>query len=284
MKRLSIILMAVLFCSLQGYAQFWISFGWNEPHCQNCLWMEQAIRMTNRQAAEYHKIIHRYGERIEREACKHYRYWDQSAQKIYKLRMERDWKLQRIFSPSQFRLYVRFVRETPTRIHDWRGWYNNPHYPHYRPSNVCHHYEDHYWHCQWEYTNNRWFDRFDDGKWYPGKYDRPGHNHGQWKPDRYDRPQPNHNDGRPHHDNGQWKPGKYDRSNFQGGRPGPDNHKNKYDNHKNKYNQDKYDKKRPDRNGDKRYDKDKKEDKRSSKARSNSRQRTSNRRNMEKNI
>ena len=163
MKRLGIILMWVLLCSLQGQAQFWISFGWNEPHCQNCLWMEQAIRMTNRQAAEYHKIIHRYGEKIEREARKHYRYWDQSAQKIYKLRMERDRKLQRILSPSQFRLYVRFVRETPTRIHDWRGWYNNPHYPHYRPSAACHRYEDHYWHCQWEYANNRWSDRFDEG-------------------------------------------------------------------------------------------------------------------------
>ena len=67
MKKLSILLIAILFCSLQGHAQFWISFGWNEPHCQNCLWMEQAIRMTNRQAAEYHKIIHRYGEKIERE-------------------------------------------------------------------------------------------------------------------------------------------------------------------------------------------------------------------------
>lgn len=63
MKKLSILLIAILFCSLQGHAQFWISFGWNEPHCQNCLWMEQAIRMTNRQAAEYHKIIHRYGEK-----------------------------------------------------------------------------------------------------------------------------------------------------------------------------------------------------------------------------
>ena len=60
MKKLSILLIAILFCSLQGHAQFWISFGWNEPHCQNCLWMEQAIRMTNRQAAEYHKIIHRH--------------------------------------------------------------------------------------------------------------------------------------------------------------------------------------------------------------------------------
>lgn len=162
--------------------------------------------MTNRQAAEYHKIIHRYGEKIEREARKHYRYWDQSARKIYKLRMERDRKLQRILSPSQFRLYVRFVREAPTRIHDWRGWYNNPHYPHYRPSNACYRYEDHYWHCQWEYTNNRWFDRFDDGKWYPGKYDRP---------------QPHHNNGRPHHDNGQWKPGKYDRPSHQEAVPVP---------------------------------------------------------------
>ena len=64
MKKLSILLIAILFCSLQGHAQFWISFGWNEPHCQNCLWMEQAIRMTNRQAAEYHKIIHRSGRYI----------------------------------------------------------------------------------------------------------------------------------------------------------------------------------------------------------------------------
>ena len=273
MKRLSSILMAVLFCSLQGYAQFWISFGWNEPHCQNCLWMEQAIRMTNRQAAEYHKIIHRYGEKIEREARKHYRYWDQSAQKIYKLRMERD----RILSPSQFRLYVRFVRETPTRIHDWRGWYNNPHYPDYRPSSSCHRYEDHYWHCQWEYTNNRWFDRFDDGKWYPGKYDRPSHDNGQWRPDKYDRPQPSHNNGRPHHDNGQWKPDKYDRPHHQGGRLGSDHHKNKYD-------KDKYDKKRPDRDKDRHYDKNKKEDKRSDKDRTNSRQRTSDRRSIEKSI
>lgn len=126
MKKLSILLIAILFCSLQGHAQFWISFGWNEPLARTASGLEQAIRMTNRQAAEYHKIIHRYGEKIEREARKHYRYWDQSARKIYKLRMERDRKLQRILSPSQFRLYVRFVREAPTRIHDWRGWYNNP--------------------------------------------------------------------------------------------------------------------------------------------------------------
>ena len=216
MKRLGIILMWVLLCSLQGQAQFWISFGWNEPHCQNCLWMEQAIRMTNRQAAEYHKIIHRYGEKIEREARKHYRYWDQSAQKIYKLRMERDRKLQRILSPSQFRLYVRFVRETPTRIHDWRGWYNNPHYPHYRPSAACHRYEDHYWHCQWEYANNTCLDTI-----YPRRNDRPGHDNGHWRPEQ--------NNGRPH---------------YQGGRPGSDKYKNKHDRNK-------HDKKRSDRDRDK---------------------------------
>lgn len=154
MKRWSILLLIVLSCSMQGHAQFWLSFGWNEPHCKNCHWMENAIRMTSRQAAEYHKIIHKYGEKIEREARKHHRYWDQSAEKIYKLRMERDRKLQRILSPSQFDLYVRYIRETPTRIHDWRGWYNHPHYPKYRPSTVCIHYEDHYWHHKWGKNNH----------------------------------------------------------------------------------------------------------------------------------
>lgn len=198
MKRITIILIAILFCSLQGKAQFWISFGWNEPHCQNCLWMEQAIRMNNRQAADYHKIIHKYGQKIEKEARKHYRYWDQSARAIYNLRMERDRRLQRILSPSQFRLYVRFVRERPTRIHDYQGWFNNPHYPSYRPTDVCFRYEDHYWHSQWEYRNDRWHDRFDAHSWYRGKYDRPGHN------DRphFDNNRPNHSQDRPNFNEG----------------------------------------------------------------------------------
>ena len=134
MKRISFICLLILLCSLPGQAQFWISFGWNEPHCQSCLWMEQAMRLNGRQAADYHNIVHKYGQRIEKEARKHYRYWDQSAKKIFNLRMERDRKLQRVLSPSQFRLYVRFVRERPQRIHDYQGWYNNPHYPNYRPS------------------------------------------------------------------------------------------------------------------------------------------------------
>ncbi|WP_233567240.1 hypothetical protein [Parabacteroides sp. AM58-2XD] len=133
MKRISFICLLILLCSLPGQAQFWISFGWNEPHCQSCLWMEQAMRLNGRQAADYHNIVHKYGQRIEKEARKHYRYWDQSAKKIFNLRMERDRKLQRVLSPSQFRLYVRFVRERPQRIHDYQGWYNNPHYPNYRP-------------------------------------------------------------------------------------------------------------------------------------------------------
>lgn len=196
--------MLMLLCSLRGQAQFWISFGWNEPHCQSCLWMEQAMRLNGRQAADYHNIVHKYGQKIEKEARKHYRYWDQSAKKIFNLRMERDRKLQRVLSPSQFRLYVRFVRERPQRIHDYQGWYNNPNYPDYRPSHVCWRYEDHYWYNEWVYSNGRWNGRFDDGKWYPGKYDSPGHrNH---RPDRYDRPsRPNHNQhydrpSRPHND------------------------------------------------------------------------------------
>lgn len=192
MKRIYLLCMLMLLCSLPGQAQFWISFGWNEPHCQSCLWMEQAMRLNGRQAADYHNIVHKYGQKIEKEARKHYRYWDQSAKKIFNLRMERDRRLQRVLSPSQFRLYVRFVRERPQRIHDYQGWYNNPNYPDYRPSHVCWRYEDHYWHNQWEYNNGRWNGRFDDGKWYPGKYDSPGRqNH---RPDRYDRPSRPNND------------------------------------------------------------------------------------------
>lgn len=204
MKRIYLLCMLMLLCSLRGQAQFWISFGWNEPHCQSCLWMEQAMRLNGRQAADYHNIVHKYGQKIEKEARKHYRYWDQSAKKIFNLRMERDRKLQRVLSPSQFRLYVRFVRERPQRIHDYQGWYNNPNYPDYRPSHVCWRYEDHYWYNEWVYSNGRWNGRFDDGKWYPGKYDSPGHrNH---RPDRYDRPsRPDHNQhydrpSRPHND------------------------------------------------------------------------------------
>lgn len=243
MKRISFICVLILLCSLPGQAQFWISFGWNEPHCQSCLWMEQAMRLNGRQAADYHNIVHKYGQKIEKEARKHYRYWDQSAKKIFNLRMERDRRLQRVLSPSQFRLYVRFVRERPQRIHDYQGWYNNPHYPNYRPSDVCWRYEDHYWHNQWEYSNGRWNGRFDDGKWYRGKYDRPGHHdNGQWRPDNHNRPNPNHNQ----HFNKPSKPGNNDR-----------------------YDRDKRSDKRSDsyRNNDKRndkrdkdrYDKDKKE-------------------------
>lgn len=230
MKRVSIILIGILLCSLQGKAQFWISFGWNEPHCQNCLWMEQAIRMNNRQAAEYHKIIHKYGQRIEKEARRPYRYWERSAQAIYKLRMERDRKLQRVLTPSQFRLYVRFVREAPTRIHDWKGWFNNPHYPDYRPTDICFRYEDHYWHTRWEYANDRWHDHFDDHGWYRGKFDRPGHDNGHKHPAWNNRPQ--HDNGRPHSDKI---------------RPDRNNSRPDYNGHRDKSNRDKFDKDRNDK-------------------------------------
>ena len=116
MKRFSLLCVLAILCSLPAYSQFWISFGWNEPHCQNCLWMEQAMHLPARQAAEYHKIIHKYGQKIEKEARRDYRYWDRAARRIYDLRMERDRKIQRILTPAQFNLYVRFVREHPQRM------------------------------------------------------------------------------------------------------------------------------------------------------------------------
>ena len=78
MKRFSLLCVLAILCSLPAYSQFWISFGWNEPHCQNCLWMEQAMHLPARQAAEYHKIIHKYGQKIEKEARRDYRYWDRA--------------------------------------------------------------------------------------------------------------------------------------------------------------------------------------------------------------
>ena len=149
MKRFSLLCVLAILCSLPAYSQFWISFGWNEPHCQNCLWMEQAMHLPARQAAEYHKIIHKYGQKIEKEARRDYRYWDRAARRIYDLRMERDRKIQRILTPAQFNLYVRFVREHPQRIHDYRGWYANPRYPDRRPSHDCRRYEDNYWNYRW---------------------------------------------------------------------------------------------------------------------------------------
>ena len=116
MKRFSLLCVLAILCSLPAYSQFWISFGWNEPHCQNCLWMEQAMHLPARQAAEYHKIIHKYGQKIEKEARRDYRYWDRAARRIYDLRMERDRKIQRLLTPAQFNLYVRFVREHPIGI------------------------------------------------------------------------------------------------------------------------------------------------------------------------
>lgn len=161
MKRISFIcLLALLWC-LPAKSQFWINFGWNDPHCQSCLWMEQAMHLSRRQAAEYHKTIHKYGQKIEKETRKHYRYWDHSAKKIYRLRLERDRRLQHILTPPQFRLYVRFVREYPQRIHDYKGWYNNPNYPSYRPSPDCRQYEDRYWTSRWEYSGGKWKDYFD---------------------------------------------------------------------------------------------------------------------------
>lgn len=207
MKRISLICLLAFVCSLPGYSQFWISFGWNEPHCQSCLWMEEALRLPARQAAEYHKIVHKYGQKIEREARKEYRYWDKAARKIYDLRMERDRKLQRLLTPSQFRMYVRFVRESPSRIHDYRGWYKNPHYAHYRPSRVCSHYEDQYWKHTWEHADSHY-----DRPHAPVRPHRPAKPHHPAKPHQPHKPVKPHKSHKDKaYDDGKWHKGKYDR-------------------------------------------------------------------------
>lgn len=176
MKRVCFIVLLTLVCSLPGKAQFWINFGWSEPHCRNCQSMERTLRMNNKQAADYHRTIHKYGQKIEKEARKHNRYWDQSAKSIYRLRMERDRRVQRVLSSSQFRSYVRMVREDPRRIHDYRGWYNNPQQPHYRPSAACRSYEDNYWRYQWDHSDkgngHRDDDRRDDDRRDDDRHDR----------------------------------------------------------------------------------------------------------------
>lgn len=149
MKRFILAMLLAVFCSLPAFSQFWIHVEWGAPHCRHCEWMEETLHLLPREAAEYHRIIHKYGERIEREARKEYRHWDKAARKIFELRMERDRQLQRCLTPSQFSLYVRLMREYPQRIHDYKGWYANPKYPHLHPSYDCRKYEHDYWNYRW---------------------------------------------------------------------------------------------------------------------------------------
>lgn len=165
MRRLSLFCILILFCGLPAYCQFWNDFGWEESHCQSCLWMERALRLPERKAAEYHRLIHTYGKKIEKETRRDSRHWDRAARNIYKYRMERDGKIQYILTPAQFNLYVRYSRERPQRIHDYRGWYNNPHYPNYHPSHDCSHYEEDYWNYRWNNVRN-------DSHWKEERRDR----------------------------------------------------------------------------------------------------------------
>lgn len=186
MKRISFICLLIMACSLSGQAQFWIDFGWNEPHCRNCQWMEQALRLQGRQAAKYHETIHKYGQRIEREARRDYRYWDKSARKIYDLRMARDRNIERLLSPSQFRSYIGYIRQDPKRIHDYKNWYNNPSYPGHRPSHDCRQYENTYWSHKWKSDNRRHDDDHYDRDW---DDDNDHHNNG--RSERSSRPRSN---------------------------------------------------------------------------------------------
>ena len=196
MKKISILAFILVLC-LPGYAQWNIGFDWDDPDCSYCLWMENTIGMSGRQAYDYQYIVHQYGKRIERETNRNYRYWDQVAKNIYKLRMARDSRLQDILSPAQFRLYITLSREQPIRIHDGNGWFNARRYVYSYPSSICYQYEDHYWHSSWEFVRNHWYPRFDDNDWYIGKYKYP-----EYRPNsRYDK--------EPRYDNNiRWNPEK----------------------------------------------------------------------------
>lgn len=150
MKRFYLICLLIVSLALPSYGQFWISFGWDSPECDQCARMEATLRLSPAVAGKYHKIIHKYGKKIEREARRDYRYWDSAAERIYDLRMRRDREIERLLSPAQFDLYIRLIRATPSRIHDYRGWYDDPRHPGRVASRVCVHFEDCYWGYPWK--------------------------------------------------------------------------------------------------------------------------------------
>ncbi len=218
MKRFSMITLLMLVCSVATYSQIWIAFGWNDSHCRDCEWMERSLRMTDRQARDYHNIVHKYGQKIEKEARKEYKHWDKAYRKIYDLRMDRDRKLQRILSPQQFGLYIRLTREQPIRIHDYRGWYENPRYTGYRILPDWRRYEDTYWSFRWDgrdYRNYRWDDH--------GRYDSRDYRRDNHDPRFDNRPPANapRNDNRYDPPRNQSAPGQLK------SQPAPGNNKNK---------------------------------------------------------
>ncbi|MDH6342511.1 hypothetical protein M2480_001133 [Parabacteroides sp. PFB2-12] len=149
MKRLSIIALLLLLCSLPGYSQFWIEFGWHDAQCRQCVSMSQSLRLNPKQARDYQKIVHKYGQKIEKEARRDYKHWDKAARRIYDLRMDRDRKIQRMLNPQQFSMYVHAVQARPQRIHDYNGWYENPRYAGYRHSPDWRRLENQYWNYHW---------------------------------------------------------------------------------------------------------------------------------------
>lgn len=158
MKRLSIISLFILLISLPGYSQRWNEQGWHQNNCSQCYSMAASLQLHPKQARDYEKIIHKYGQRIEKEARKDYRHWDKAARKIYDLRMDRDKKINRLLSPYQFDRYVHLTRERPGRIHELRGWYepafHNGH-RNYRDFPNLRKYEQSYWSFHWNTAPNR---------------------------------------------------------------------------------------------------------------------------------
>ena len=87
MKRVFMMTCLLVFlCHTPGYSQFWINFGWGDPSCQNCHWMEHALHLNPRQADDYHSIVHKYGRKIEREARRPFSPWANASLNIFTLR------------------------------------------------------------------------------------------------------------------------------------------------------------------------------------------------------
>lgn len=91
--------------------------------CRECEWMVRTIRLSDRRADSYYKIIHTYAKKIEKEARKGGKDWRKAERKINQYRTERDRKVRSILTPQQFRVYARFIKERPSRIHDRSRWF-----------------------------------------------------------------------------------------------------------------------------------------------------------------
>lgn len=86
--------------------------------CGECERMVRSIRLSDRRADAYYKIIHTFAKKIEIEVRKGGKDRRKTEQRINRYRTDRDRKVRSFLTPQQFRMYMRLVKERPLRIHD----------------------------------------------------------------------------------------------------------------------------------------------------------------------